>query len=112
MGGKHMRTQLRVVTRQYTAGFQDAVADLGTHIICGHAVPYSRAQVYAVLKGQNTSERLLERIATRRPDMFGLPYVCEGVRAWYARRVGSPVAVLGCVAASAAATQSREGVRS
>ena len=85
-GGVHTRqmpTLLREVSSVRTVGFQDAVADLGTHRWCGVEVPYSRAQVYQVLKGRTRSLPLLRRIAERRPDLFGLRFVAPDVRAWW-----------------------------
>lgn len=81
---KHLPTQLREVSAVRTVGFQDAVRDLGTHTICGHEVTYSKAQVYAVLKGKTASRRLLVRMAERRPDLFALRFVAPEVRAFYA----------------------------
>lgn len=82
MAKRHMPTQLREVSTVRTVGFQDAVADLGTHVMCGHEVPYSKAQVYAVLQGRNRSERLLRRIREKRPDLLTLRFVAPEVRAW------------------------------
>ena len=60
---KQMKKQLCEVSAVRTVGFADAVADLGTHRMCGHDVPYSVSQVRQVLMGQHVSKRLLERIA-------------------------------------------------
>ena len=75
----HMRQMLREVSRQRTVGFGDAVDDLGTHVICGHEVPYSRAMVYNLLKGKSRSERLLKRIIEFRPDLLELSWTDKGV---------------------------------
>lgn len=68
----HMRQMLREVSQQRTVGLQDAVDDLGTHVICGHEVPYSRTMVYNVLRGKSLSKRLLRRIIDFRPDLLEL----------------------------------------
>lgn len=81
---KHQPTQLREVSAVRTVGFCDAVADLGTHRMCGRDVPYSKSQVYAVLQGRHASRRLLERIAERRPDLFTLRFVADSVREFHA----------------------------
>lgn len=83
--GRHARTQLMEVSLVRTNGFQDAVEDLGTHRMHGVEVPYSRESVYAVLQGRMKSEKLLRRIAERRPDLFTLRYVCAEVREWAAK---------------------------
>ena len=70
----HMRQMLREMSRQRTVGFGDAVDDLGTPVICGHEVPYSRAMVYNLLKGKSRSERLLKRIIEFRPDLLELSW--------------------------------------
>lgn len=75
------RTMLREVSTVRTVGFEDACWDLGKHMICGVMVPYSRTMVYQVLTGRAKSERLIRRIAEKRPDLFGLRYVAESVRA-------------------------------
>ena len=75
----HMRQMLREVSRQRTVGLQDAVNDLGTHVICGHEVPYSRVMVCNVLKGKSRSERLLKRIIDFRPDLLELSWTEKGV---------------------------------
>lgn len=74
-----MRQMLREVSRQRTVGFKDAVDDLGTHVICGHEVPYSRAMVYNLLKGKSRSERLLKRIIEFRPDLLELSWAEKSV---------------------------------
>lgn len=74
-----MRQMLREVSRQRTVGFQDAVNDLGTHVICGHEVPYSRTMVYNLLKGKSRSVRLLKRIVEFRPDLLELSWTDNGV---------------------------------
>lgn len=78
---RHLRTQLRQVSSVRIVGFRDAVEDLGTHLVCGHPVHYSRCQVYSVLTGRAKSPKLLRRIAEHRPDLFDLHYVPESVRA-------------------------------
>lgn len=78
---RHVRTQLRQVSRIRVVGFQDAVDDLGTHLVCGHSVNYSRTQVYNVLTGRVRSDKLLRRIAEKRPDLLDLYYVTDEVRA-------------------------------
>jgi hypothetical protein len=83
--GRHARTQLVEVSLVRTNGFQDAVDDLGTHLMHGVQVPYSRVSVYGVLQGRIKSEKLLRRIAERRPDLFNLRYVCDEVREWAAK---------------------------
>ena len=75
----HMRQMLREVSVQRTVGLQDAVNDLGTHAICGHEVPYSKAMVYNLLKGKSKSERLLKRIITFRPDLLELSWTAKEV---------------------------------
>ena len=75
----HMRQMLREVSRQRTVGFGDAVDDLGTHVICGHEVPYSKAMVYNLLKGKSKSERLLKRIIMFRPDLLELSWAVKEV---------------------------------
>ena len=75
----HMRQMLREVSQQRTVGLKDAVDDLGTHVICGHEVPYSRMMVYNVLKGKSRSERLLKRIIEFRPDLLELSWTEKGV---------------------------------
>ena len=88
----HVRQMLREVTRQRTVGFGDAVKDLGTHIICGHEVPYSRAMVYNLLKGKSQSERLLKRVIEFRPDLLELTWIDQTIVAkarqlgWHPRR--------------------------
>lgn len=77
---RHLPTLLREVSAVRTVGFQDAVDDLGTHTLCGHEVPYSKAQVYAVLQGRHRSERLVRRIAEKRPDLLDLRFVAPDVR--------------------------------
>jgi len=81
---RHMPTLLREVSAVRTVGFQDAVDDLGTHEMHGTMVPYSKAQVYAVLQGRHVSKRLLVRIAEKRPDLFGLRFVDPAVKDFYA----------------------------
>lgn len=78
---KHARTLLRQVSSVRVEGFQTMVDDLGTHLMHGVQVPYSRQQVFFVLTGRSKSARLMRRIAQRRPDAFGLHYVPESVRA-------------------------------
>lgn len=80
---KKQLKQLRTVTAQRTIGFAAAVEDLGTHTICGREVPYGVCQVRKVLKGQHQSERLLITIAHKRPDLFGLWFVADAVKAWW-----------------------------
>lgn len=75
----HMRQMLREVSRQRTVGFGDAVKDLGSHVICGHEVPYSRAMVYNLLKGKSLSKRLLTRVVELRPDLLELSWVDQAV---------------------------------
>ena len=75
----HMRQMLREVSRKRTVGLQDAVNDLGTHVICGHEVPYSRVMVCNVLKGKIPSEKLLKRIIEFRPDLLELSWTDKGV---------------------------------
>lgn len=75
----HMRQMLREVSRLRTVGFGDAVKDLGTHVICGHEVPYSRAMVYNLLKGKSLSEKLLKRVIEFRPDLLELTWVDQTV---------------------------------
>ena len=75
----HMRQMLREVSRKRTIGFADAVNDLGTHVVCGHEVPYSRMMVYYVLKGKSRSERLLKRIIEFRPDLLELSWTEKDV---------------------------------
>lgn len=82
-----MRQVLREVSLQRTVGFGDAVKDLGTHVICGHKVPYSRAMVYNVLHGKSKSGKLLSRIVECRPDLLRLSFVKEEVRI-RARKLG------------------------
>lgn len=80
---KQMKKQLCEVSAVRTVGFADAVADLGTHRMCGHDVPYSLSQVRQVLMGQHMSKRLLERIAEKRPELFGLRFVDKSVKEFY-----------------------------
>ena len=75
----HVRQMLREVSRRRTVGFKDAVNDLGTHVICGYEVPYSKAAVYNLLKGKNKSEKLLKRIIEFRPDLLDLSWTEKGV---------------------------------
>ena len=85
---RHMRQQLRESrTFRRVVGFADAVADLGTHRICGTDAPYSRQMVYNVLYGRCGSRRLLERIVERRPDLLDLSFVSEATKA-AARQIG------------------------
>lgn len=81
---RQMKTQLREVSAVRCVGFGDAVRDLGTHMMCGREVEYSRAQVYKVLQGKTQSVRLMKLIAEKRPDLFGLRFVCDSVKRWYA----------------------------
>lgn len=80
MGG-HMRQLLRetYVSRR-VVGFGDAVADLGTHRICGTDAPYSRQMVYNVLYGRSRSKRLIARIVERWPDLLDLSFVSGATR--------------------------------
>lgn len=80
-----MKKQLMEVSAVRTVGFMDAVKDLGTHMICGMAVNYSDKQVRNVLNGKAKSKRLLELIAAKRPDLFGLRYVCPEVKKFYSQ---------------------------
>lgn len=84
--GRNMRTQLCEVSAVRTMGFQDAVDDLGTHVVHGRAVPYTRTAVYNTLTGRQKSMKLLRIIAQKRPDLFTLRYVCEEVREWFAKQ--------------------------
>jgi len=85
---RHMRQLLREthVSRR-VVGFGDAVADLGTHRICGTETPYSRQMVYNVLYGRSRSPKLLARIVERRPDLLDLSFVAEETKA-AARQIG------------------------
>lgn len=84
----HMRTLLRETTvARRVEGFGDAVADLGTHRICGVDVPYSKQMVYMVLHGKQLSRKLIARIVERRPDLLDLSFVSERTRE-AARRIG------------------------
>lgn len=78
---RHMRQLLREthVSRR-VVGFADAVADLGTHRICGTDTPYSRQMVYNVLYGRSGSKRVLARIVERRPDLLELSFVAEATK--------------------------------
>ena len=84
----HMRTLLReiYISRQ-VVGFSDAVADLGTHRVCGTETVYSRQMVYNVLHGRSLSRKLLFRIVERRPDLLDLSFVSEKTRE-AARKIG------------------------
>jgi len=85
---KHMRTLLRESTNYCrVVGFGDAVADLGTHRICGMDVHYSKQMVYNVLHGRSMSRKLIARIVERRPDLLDLSFVNEATRD-AARRIG------------------------
>jgi hypothetical protein len=75
-----MRQQLREAHLKRVVGFGDAVADLGTHRICGTDAPYSRQMVYAVLYGKSASPRLMARIVEKRPDLLDLSFVAETTR--------------------------------
>ena len=85
---KHMRHLLRE-THEFrrVVGFGDAVADLGTHRICGTDAPYSRQMVYNVLYGRSGSKKLLARIVERRPDLLDLSFVAETTKD-AARQIG------------------------
>ena len=85
---RHMRQLLREthVSRR-VVGFGDAVADLGTHRICGIETTYSRQMVYNVLYGRSISKRLLARIVVRRPDLLDLSFVAEETKD-AARQIG------------------------
>lgn len=86
--GRHMRQLLREShTYRRVVGFGDAVADLGTHRICGTEAPYSRQAVYQLLYGKSSSRKLLARIVERRPDLLDLSFVCEATKA-AARKIG------------------------
>ena len=75
---KHSRQLLReTATFRRVVGFGDAVADLGTHRICGTDAPYSRQMVYNILYGRSGSKKLLARIVERRPDLLDLSFVAE-----------------------------------
>ena len=75
---KHMRQLLRESSAfRRVIGFGDAVADLGTHRICGTDAPYSRQMVYNILYGRSGSKKLLARIVERRPDLLDLSFVSE-----------------------------------
>lgn len=80
---KHQRKQLRPVSDKRHVGFADAVADLGTHLVHGRAVPYSRQMIYGVLQGKMQSRRLLRIIANKRPDLFALRFVHPDVATWF-----------------------------
>lgn len=85
---KHMRQCLRESQAfRRVIGFGDAVADLGTHRICGTSTPYSRQMVYNVLYGRSGSKRLLARIVERRPDLLDLSFVAKSTKD-AARRLG------------------------
>ena len=86
---KQMAKQLRTVELKRTIGFAAAVEDLGTHTIFGSEYPYTVCQVRKVLKGVHKSERLLKRIAEKRPDLFGLWFVCDEVKAWWKKNGGA-----------------------
>lgn len=75
----HMRQMLREVSIHRTVGLSDAVADLGTHLIHGREVPYSRQMVYLLLSGKSKSKRLLERIIEFRPDLLELSWTAKDV---------------------------------
>lgn len=85
---KHMRQLLREThTFRRVVGFGNAVADLGTHRICGTDAPYSRQMVYNVLYGRSGSKKLLARIVERRPDLLDLSFVAETTKD-AARQIG------------------------
>lgn len=75
-----VRRELRQVSDSRVDGLATAIDDLGTHTMHGKQVPYSRTAVWSVLTGRRRSDRLMEVIARRRPDLFGLNYVPEDVR--------------------------------
>ena len=84
-GGSGMSTQMRQMLREtYTyrrvVGFGDAVADLGTHRICGIDTQYSKQAVYNVLHGRSASRKLIARIVKRRPDLLDLSFVSDETR--------------------------------
>ena len=77
----HMRQLLRETITRRVVGLKDAIADLGTHTVCGHEVEYSHTAIYNVLKGRCASRRLLQRIIDRRPDLLGLSCVADSTKA-------------------------------
>ena len=77
----HLRQMLREVSVHRTVGLGTAVEDLGTHLIHGCEVPYSRQMVSLLLQGKSGSTRLLKRIVDFRPDLLDLSWVDRGVRA-------------------------------
>ena len=75
----HMRQMLREVSIHRTVGLSDAVNDLGTHLIHGCEVPYSRQMISLLLKGKVGSKNLLKRVVDLRPDLLELSWVDESV---------------------------------
>jgi len=89
---RHLRCQLRQVSTVRVVGLQTAIEDLGTHMVHGNPVQYTRVAVWSVLTGRRKSDKMMELIARKRPDLFGLHYVPESVRkmgAELVRRLGS-----------------------
>ena len=85
---KHMRQLLRETPAfRRVVGFGDAVADLGTHRICGTETLYSKQMVYNILYNRSASKKLLKRIVERRPDLLDLSFVAEETKD-AARRIG------------------------
>ena len=75
----HMRQMLREVSVHRTVGLNDAVNDLGTHLIHGCEVPYSRQMIYFLLSGKSKSKKLLKRVIDFRPDLLELSWVERSV---------------------------------
>lgn len=75
----HVRQMLREMSIHRTVGLSDAVGDLGTHIIHGCEVPYSRQMITCLLKGKSKSKRLLLRVINFRPDLLDLSWVDKTV---------------------------------
>lgn len=67
-------------------GFAEACKKLGTHVVHGIEVPYNPASVRNVLKGRQRSEKLLELVAEKAPELFeGYP-CAEEVKGWWEAR--------------------------
>lgn len=83
---KQMYKGLYKVTTERVVGFGAAVERLGTHRVCGVETFYRPEHVRMVLQGKFKSQKLLELIAEKVPEMFEVCRVCDEVKAWWSEK--------------------------
>lgn len=76
-------TELKKVVTEKVVGFSQAVKRLGKHVVCGQDVYYRPEYIRQVLKGEQKSEKILELIAKKVPEMFEVCNCCDEVLAWW-----------------------------